>query len=78
MTTAPIPKTPKTTELTGQLLVTINDAKRDLRRGLCDVFTTKLERLAAHIRSKQLTAAETAELLCDEAEFLREQMREEI
>lgn len=74
MTTAPIPTTP---ELTRQLLVTINDAKRDLRRGLCDVFSTKLERLAAHIRSEQLTAAETAELLCDEADFLREQMRGE-
>ncbi|MCO6549554.1 hypothetical protein A9G36_03130 [Gilliamella sp. Choc6-1] len=71
-------KTEATPELTRQLLVTINNAKRDLRQGLCDVFTTKLERLAAHIRTEQLTAAETAELLRDEAEFLREQMREEI
>lgn len=75
MTTAPIPKTP---ELTRQLFVTINDAKRDLRRGLCDVFTAKLERLAAHIRSDDLSASEAADLLCDEAEYMREQMREEL
>lgn len=73
MTTAP-----KTPELTRQLLVTINDAKRDLRRGLCDVFTTKLERLASHIRSDDLSASEAADLLRDEAEYMREQMREEL
>ena len=73
MTTAP-----KTPELTRQLLVTINDAKRDLRRGLCDVFTAKLERLAAHIRSDDLSASEASDLLRDEAEYMREQMREEL
>ena len=70
-------KTEATPELTRQLVITINNAKRDLRQGLCDVFTTKLERLAVHIRTEQLTATETAELLCDEAEFMRRQMRRE-
>ena len=65
------------TTLTGDaLLHAINQAKNETKQGLCDVFTAKLERLAAHIRTNYLTPVESAELLEQEAEAMRAQHRD--
>ena len=58
------------------LLQTIKQAKNETKQGLCDVFTAKLERLAAHIRTNYLTPVESAELLEQEAEAMRAQHRD--
>lgn len=50
-------------------------ARYGLKIGLCDVFTTKLERLAAHIRTNDMTPTEAAELLDQEVEKMRSEMR---
>lgn len=50
-------------------------ARYGLKIGLCDVFTTKLERLAAHIRTNDMTPIEAAELLDIEAEKIRSELR---
>lgn len=59
----------------GQLEEALNITRFDTKKGLCDVFTTKLERLAAHIRSNYMTPFEAAELLSQEAEKMRSEMR---
>lgn len=56
----------------------INSAKEDVRNGLFDVFTAKLERLACFIRSNDLSASESAELLDSEIEKMRAQQRGEL
>ncbi|WP_085247405.1 DUF2732 family protein [Gilliamella mensalis] len=62
----------KITTLSGDaLLQALKQAKEETKRGLCDVFTAKLERLAAHIRTDYLTASESAQLLEQEAEAMR-------
>ena len=58
-----------------QLEAALNTARHGLKIGLCDVFTTKLERLAAHIRTNYMTPLEAAELLSQEAEKMRSEMR---
>ena len=60
------------------LLHAINQAKNETKQGLCDVFTAKLERLAAHIRTNYLTPVESAELLEQEAEAMRLQQQDSI
>lgn len=60
------------------LLHAINQAKNETKQGLCDVFTAKLERLAAHIRTNYLTPVESAELLEQEAEAMRSQQQDSI
>lgn len=60
------------------LLHAINQAKNETKQGLCDVFTAKLERLAAHIRTNHLTPTESAELLEQEAEAIRSQHRGDV
>ncbi|OCG77826.1 DUF2732 family protein [Gilliamella sp. Occ4-3] len=62
------------TTLSGDaLLQALNQAKEETKSGLCDVFTAKLERLAVHIRNNYLTPTESAELLEQEAEAIRNQ-----
>lgn len=64
------------TTLSGNaLLIALNQAKNEAKQGLCDVFTTKLERLAAHIRTNYLTPTEAAELLEQEAEKMQSELR---
>lgn len=64
------------TTLSGNaLLIALNQAKNETKQGLCDVFTTKLERLASHIRTSYLTPTEAAELLEQEAEKLQSELR---
>lgn len=60
------------------LLHAINQAKNETKQGLCDVFTAKLERLAAHMRTNNLTPTESAELLEQEAEAIRSQHRGDV
>lgn len=56
------------TELNSEaLLHALNQAKTETKAGLCDVFTARLERLAAHIRGSFLSPHEAAELLEQEA-----------
>ncbi|MCO6557701.1 MAG: DUF2732 family protein [Gilliamella sp.] len=55
------------------LLQALKQAKDETKSGLCDVFTAKLERLATHIRTNYLTPTESAELLEQEAEAIRNQ-----
>jgi hypothetical protein len=57
---------------------TLKQAKNEIKSGLCDVFTAKLERLAMHISANHLTPAESAELLEQEAEAFRSQQRGDI
>lgn len=61
-----------------ELLQVINQAKNDTKTGLLDVFTTKLERLAAYIRNNRLSPAESAELLEQEVETMTAQHRNDI
>ena len=68
----------KTTLKGDALLHAINQAKNETKQGLCDVFTAKLERLAAHIRTNYLTPTESAELLEQEAEAIRSQHRGDV
>ncbi|WP_392565162.1 DUF2732 family protein [Utexia brackfieldae] len=49
------------------LLAALNQAKEEAKNGLCDVFHSKLDRLASHIRNNHLSGAEAAELLDQEA-----------
>lgn len=64
------------TTLSGDaLLVALNQAKNETKQGLCDVFATKLERLATHIRTSYLTPTEAAELLEQEAEKMQSELR---
>jgi len=64
------------TTLSGNaLLIALNQAKNETKQGLCDVFATKLERLAAHIRTNYLTPTEAAELLEQEAEKMQSELR---
>lgn len=58
------------------LLHVITQAKAEVKTGLLDVFTTKLERLASHVRSQSCSPAELAVLLEQEAEKLRHQSYE--
>lgn len=60
------------------LLQALKQAKDETKSGLCDVFTAKLERLATHIRTNYLTPTESAELLEQEAEAMRNQQKEEV
>lgn len=62
-----------TTSKTDALTNALSQAKNELKTGLCDVFTTKLVRLAAHIRTNNLNTSEAAELLENEAETMRNQ-----
>ena len=62
----------------GQLENALNITRFDTKKGLCDVFTTKLERLAAHIRAGRLNCFEAAELLENEAEAMRNQHYEDM
>lgn len=65
------------TTLSGDaLLQTLKQAKAEVKTGLLDVFTTKLERLAAHVRAQSCSPAELADLLEQEAEKLRHQSYE--
>lgn len=67
------------TTLSGnELLQVINQTKNDTKAGLLDVFTAKLERLAAHIRTNHLSPAESADLLDQEAETMKAQHRNDI
>jgi hypothetical protein len=66
-----------TTLSSDALLQALTQAKEETKSGLCDVFTAKLERLATHIRTNYLTPTESAELLEQEAEAMRDQQREE-
>lgn len=67
------------TTLSGnELLQVINQTKNDTKAGLLDVFTAKLERLAAHIRINHLSPAESADLLDQEAETMKAQHRNDI
>ena len=67
-----------TTLTADELLAVINKTKNDTKNGLCDVFITKLERLAAHIRAGNLNRFEAAELLENEAEAMRNQHYEDM
>jgi|GEM_PF-7044752 len=46
----------------------LENARADERRNTAEVFTSKLERIAAHIQSEQLTPAEAAGLIQTEIE----------
>lgn len=64
-----------TTLTSEQLSNTINQAKSEVKIGLYDLFTSKLERLSFHIRNNCLTATEAAELVDQEVEKIRAQHR---
>lgn len=49
------------------LLAALKQAKEETKSGLYDVFHSKLDRLANHIRSNHLSGIEAAELLHQEA-----------
>ena len=67
-----------TTLTADELLAVINKTKYDTKKGLCDVFITKLERLAAHIRTGNLNYYEAADLLESEADTMRNQHYEDM
>lgn len=67
-----------TTLSNDRLLQALNKAKSETKAGLLDVFTAKIERLAAHIRNDRLSPVEAAELLEQEAETMRSQHRGDI
>ncbi|OCG60787.1 DUF2732 family protein [Gilliamella sp. Nev3-1] len=64
------------TTLSGDaLLQALTQAKEETKSGLCDVFTAKLERLAAFIRTYDLSPTQSADLLEQEAEVMRSGQR---
>lgn len=58
------------------LLIALNQAKEETKAGLCDVFTARLERLAAHIKINFLSPHEAAELLEQEATKMQNEKNE--
>ncbi|OCG20556.1 MULTISPECIES: DUF2732 family protein [unclassified Gilliamella] len=60
------------------LLQALKQAREETKTGLCDLFTAKLERLAAHIRTDYLSPIESAELLEQEAEAMRQKNYENV
>ncbi|HHG0806378.1 TPA: DUF2732 family protein [Klebsiella pneumoniae] len=54
----------------------LTDARMEERRGRADVFAARLDTLAARIASRQLTHAEAAELLREEAVKIQNEAQE--
>ncbi|AOP41938.1 DUF2732 family protein [Edwardsiella piscicida] len=52
------------------------EARKEERRGRADVFAARLDTLAARITSRQLTHAEAAELLREEAVKIQNEAQE--
>ncbi|WP_068871162.1 MULTISPECIES: DUF2732 family protein [Edwardsiella] len=52
------------------------EARKEERRGRADVFAARLDTLAARITSRQLTHAEAAELLREEAIKIQNEAQE--
>lgn len=58
------------------LLIALKQAKEETKSGLYDVFQSKLDRLANHIRSNHLSGVEAAELLDQEATKMQNEKNE--
>lgn len=54
----------------------LTEARKEERRGRADVFAARLDNLAARIASRQLTHAEAAELLREEAVKIQNEAQE--
>ncbi|WP_337068786.1 DUF2732 family protein [Klebsiella michiganensis] len=54
----------------------LTEARKEERRGRADVFAARLDALAARIASHQLTHAEAAELLREEAVKIQNEAQE--
>ncbi|HEP0596513.1 TPA: DUF2732 domain-containing protein [Klebsiella pneumoniae subsp. pneumoniae] len=54
----------------------LTEARKEERRGRADVFSARLDTLAARIASRQLTHAEAAELLREEAVKIQNEAQE--
>lgn len=54
----------------------LTEARKEERRGRADVFAARLDTLAASITSRQLTHAEAAELLREEAVKIQNEAQE--
>lgn len=54
----------------------LTEARKEERRGRADVFAARLDTLAARISSRQLTHAEAAELLREEAVKIQNEAQE--
>lgn len=54
----------------------LTEARKEERRGRADVFSARLDTLAARITSRQLTHAEAAELLREEAVKIQNEAQE--
>lgn len=54
----------------------LTEARKDERRGRAEVMAARLDTLAARITSRQLTYAEVAELLRDEAVKIQNEAQE--
>ncbi|NYY80860.1 hypothetical protein DMH27_27240 [Raoultella planticola] len=54
----------------------LTEARKEERRGRADVFAARLDALAAHISSRQLTHAEAAELLREEVVKIQNEAQE--
>lgn len=59
-----------------ELDMMLNDARREERRGRADLMISRLNILASKIRREELTHAEAAELLNEEAEKIQAQIEE--
>jgi hypothetical protein len=58
------------------LLNALNQAKKEAKNGLYDVFHSKLDRLASHIRNNHLSGIEAAELLDQEITKMQNEKNE--
>ncbi|HBZ2425006.1 TPA: DUF2732 domain-containing protein [Klebsiella pneumoniae] len=54
----------------------LTEARKEERRGRADVFAARLDTLAARIASRQLTHAEAAEMLREEAVKIQNEAQE--
>ncbi|MBU3893464.1 DUF2732 domain-containing protein [Serratia rubidaea] len=59
-----------------QVVVLLDNARRDERKHQADLAATRLVRLAAHIAQNGLSAADAVELLRQEAENIEHQAQE--
>ncbi|HFP9434404.1 TPA: DUF2732 family protein [Raoultella ornithinolytica] len=60
----------------GGINLLLTEARKEERRGRADVFAARLDTLAARITSRQLTHAEAAELLREEAVKIQNEAQE--
>lgn len=54
----------------------LTEARKDERRNRAEVMAARLERIAIHVVRSQMNATAAAELLCAEAEKIRNEARE--